>query len=259
MISVPLDPFLVWLMVFLRTAFLFGFFPIFGDGFVMLRVRLLLASLIAMVLTPVVEVDAASFPETMPAMIMMIGSEAMLGFAFGLVGKIMFAVIQFSGQIAGQQMGFGLINTLNPSSARQISVVAEMQYLLSVLVFLISDFHHLLISVLAVSFQVLAPGQAAFNSGVAEYFLQMGVTLFDLAVRFSMPVVIVVFAVNMGMAMIGRAVPQVNIFLESFPIRIMAGLVVIIASLGLLVRLWLQMFETLGPSLGELLRLLSGG
>jgi len=191
-------------------------------------------------------------------MIMMVGSEAMLGFAIGLVGKIMFGIVQFSGQIAGEQMGFGLINTLDPSAMHQISVVAEMQYILAVLVFLVADFHHLVIKVLSASFRILSPGQAMSNPGVLEYFLRLGETMFELSLQFAMPVVIVIFSVNIGMAMIGRAVPQVNIFLESFPIRIISGLIVLTASLGFLVRLWIKMFEDLGYSLGELLNLFAG-
>lgn len=258
MISIPLDPVLVWLMVFTRIAFLFVFFPVMGEGFLMARLRVIISGVVAFALTPVVPVSADLFPQTVSAMVFFIGSEALLGFSLGFIGKLLFAVIQFSGQVGGEQMGFGIVNAINPTSGHQVSVVAEMQYLLAILVFLSSGLHHVFISVLANSFAVLPPGSAEFTPGVADFFMNMGSALFNLSVRFAMPVIVVIFAINMGMAMIGRAVPQINIFIESFPLRIMAGVLVIIASLGILVQLWLQMFGSMEPAMAELLSLMRG-
>ncbi|MCH8193881.1 MAG: flagellar biosynthetic protein FliR, partial [Planctomycetes bacterium] len=142
MISIPIDPVLVWMMVFLRTSFLLAFFPLFGEGFVPLRVRILLAVAISFVLTPVVPFGAELFPTSTSGMVAMGLSEALLGVSVGLVGRALFAVVQFSGQIGGEQMGFGLINTIDPTSQSQISVVAELQYLLAILVFLTAGLHH---------------------------------------------------------------------------------------------------------------------
>lgn len=258
MIEIPLEPFYVWVMVFFRTVFLFTFFPVFGDGFVMMRVRVILAAVIALVLTPVVPVTAAHFPSTVAGMVALVASEALLGFSLGFIGRLLFAVVQFAGQIGGEQMGFGIINAINPVNGHQISVVAEMQYLLSILVFLSAGLHHVFLSVIAASFGALAPGGASFTGGAAAFLIGLGSALFDLAVRFAMPVIVIIFAINVAMAMVGRAVPQINIFIESFPLRIIAGLLVIIGSLGFLVKMWLQMFGSMEGAMSELIVLMGG-
>lgn len=258
MISIPLDPVLVWIMVFLRTSFLLAFFPLFGEGFVPLWARIVLSGVIALALAPVAPLTADQFPTTVGAMVAMTGSEALLGFSVGLIGRAMFAVVQFSGQIGGEQIGFGLINTIDPTSSHQISVIAELQYLLSVLVFLTSGLHHVFFAAMAASFDSLPPGTAVLSSGVGAFFIQLGGAVFSLAVRFAMPVIAVVFIINVAMAMIGRAVPQINVFLESFPLRIIGGLLVVMASLPLLVRLWLVMFSGMESLFAELFSLLQG-
>ncbi len=258
MISIPLDPFLIWLMVFLRISFLFVFFPLFGDGFVPLRIRILLSAVMALMLTPVVPFGADLFPQSQGAMIGMVASEALLGMVVAMVGRGLFAVVQFSGQLAGEQMGFGIVNTLVPSGGQQVSVVAELQYLLSVMIFLAVGIHHIVIAVIVTSFGILAPGAAVMTSDVGDFFVSFGQAIFALSLQLAMPVIVVVFAINMAMAMIGRAVPQVNVFLESFPLRIIGGLLTILASLGILVRLWIEMFGSVDSLLSRLLTFLAG-
>jgi flagellar biosynthetic protein FliR len=250
--TIPLEPVLVWIMVFLRTGFLLAFFPLFGDGFVPLRIRVVLAAVLALVLAPVVPVAASAFPSSTPAMIAMAGSEALLGMCVGFVGRGLFAVVQFAGQIGGEQMGFGIVNSIDPGGMHQIAVVAEMQYLLSILVFLTAGLHHIFIAGLAASFDVLEPGQAVLTAGAANFFVDFGRTIFALTLQFAMPVILVVFIVNLAMAMIGRAVPQINVFLESFPLKIIAGTFVLIATLGLMVQLWLTMFGSMESRLADL-------
>lgn len=253
-----MGPVLVWLMVFLRTGFLMAFFPLFGDDFVPLRIRIVLAAVLAFVLAPVVPLSPDKFPVTTLAMLAMVASEALLGFSVGLVGRGLFAIVQFSGQIGGEQMGFGIVNSIDPTGSHQIAVVAEMQYLLSVLLFVAAGLHHVFLSVMAQSFNVLEPGQAIMSGEVAHFFVQFGRTLFSLTVQFAMPVILVIFVINLAMAMIGRAVPQVNVFIESFPLRIIGGLFVLMCTLGLLARLWLQMFGTMEGSISDLLVYLRG-
>lgn len=258
MISIPLDPVYVWLMVFLRTALLLTFFPLFGEGFVPVKIRIVLAAATSFMLTPVVPLSADAFPSTLDGFVQLVASEALLGLSLGFVGRALFAVVQFSGQLAGEQMGFGIVNAINPTSGHQVSVVAEMQYLLSVLVFLAAGLHHLFLAVLANSFAILEPGAAIFSADLASFFMQLGRTVFTLTVQFAMPVIVVVFAINIAMAMVGRAVPQINVFLESFPLRIIGGLLVTIASLDFLVRLWLQMFRGMDSLFTDLLGILGG-
>ena len=147
----------------------------------------------------------------------------MLGFGVGLVGKILFAAVQFSGQLAGEQMGFGLVNAIDPTGSHQISVVAEMMYLASILVFLLGNFHHGFLRVILSSYSVLPPGGAIVTEGLNAFMKGMGSALFSFSLQFAMPVIVIVFAVNVGLGMIARAVPQVNVFMESFPLRIFGG------------------------------------
>lgn len=258
MITLPLEPFYVWCMVFLRTILVLSFFPLFGDQFIPLRVRLILAVMISFALSPVAPLTAAMFPGTMRGLIPLVLTETLLAAGMGLIGRIMFAIVQFSGQLAGEQMGFGIINAIDPTGSHQISIVAEMLYVLSILVFMTADLHHAFLSALAKSFATLPPGGATMNAGVSQFMLDLGRTLFDLALRFAMPIVVVIFAINVALGMIARGVPQINVFMESFPLRIIAGVAVLMASLSYTVSLWENLFGGLEGMMNELARLMKG-
>jgi flagellar biosynthesis protein FliR len=256
MIAIPLQPFYVWIMVFLRAVFILAFFPLFGELFIPVRARILLAVMIAMVIAAVVPVNAAMFPATIPGFVRLALTEALLGFGVGLIGRILFAIIQFSGQLMGEQMGFGIINAIDPTGSHQVSVVAELLYVLAILLFMAANLHHAFLTTLARSFEILPPGGATLNPGVVKFMMQLGRTLFDLSLRFSMPVLLIIFAINIGMGMIARAVPQINVFVESFPLRIIAGLSVLMLSLGFTVALWQNLFGNLQNMMGEMVRLM---
>lgn len=258
MITIPLEPFYAWALVFLRTSFIIGFFPLFGEKFVPLRVRILMAAVVAIALTPVAPVTSAMFPSTVSGFLMLVFTEAMLGFGLGLIARVMFAIVQFSGQIAGEQMGFGIVNAIDPTGAHQISVIAEMLYVLSILVFLTSDMHHVFLAGISASFAILPPGEAALTADVAAFMVDLGTVLFSMSLQLAMPVIIIIFSINVSLGLIARGVPQINVFLESFPLRIIAGVSVVMLSLGFTASLWSNLFSQLDSMFTRLIGLMAG-
>lgn len=254
MIQIPLAFLYVFMLVLLRIGFVITFFPLMGETFVPVRARILLAMAISLALTPVVPVTAAMFPHTIVGFALMVLSEALFGFSIGFIGKIVFAVVQFSGQIMGEQMGFGLVNAIDPTGSHQTSVIAELQYILAILIFLVANFHHGFLRAAAASFSVVPPGGAVVGVGLTSLMMGLGAMLFALAVKFAMPIIVIVFAINVGLGMIARAVPQLNVFLESFPLRIMAGIAVLLITLGFTVGQWEDMMGGINGWLGQAVR-----
>lgn len=243
--TIPLAPFFVWIMVFMRVALVFAMFPLISERFVPVRIRILIAAMISLAITPVAPFDASLFPLTGGGMARLVACEALLAFSVGFIGRAMFAIIQFAGQIAGQQMGFGLINSIDPTGSNQVSVIAEMQYVLAVLIFFLADLHHIFLSVAIGSFEVLPPGAARLTPELSGHMMELGRMLFSLALQFAMPVIAVIVALDVALGLIARAVPQLNVLFESFPIRIIGGLSITMLSLGFTVTMWEHMFDNM--------------
>lgn len=258
MIQIPLGPFLAWALVFLRVSMVLTFFPILGDRYLPVRIRIMVCAALALVLTPMVPVSGADFPTSGMGIALLALTEGMLAMGLAFIGKVLFAVIQTSGQLIGQEIGYGVVNAIDPSS-HQVTAVAEMQYLLAVMIFFAADLHHVVIEALAMSFTVLKPGAAVMSAGAVDLVVRLGGTMYALAVGFAMPVIVINFALNVALGMISRAVPQLNVFVESFPLRIVAGLSLMMLSLGFTVALWQEMFGEMGGMFEEYMRLLGAG
>jgi flagellar biosynthetic protein FliR len=109
---------------------------------------------------------------------------------------------------------------------------------------------------IAWSFTAVPPGGAAMSGPAVGLLMSLGSTMFRLALGFAMPVIVIVFAINMSLAMVARAVPQINIFMESFPLRIIAGLAVVMFGLGAMASMWTTLFEDMERSMARFVQLL---
>ena len=140
-----------FLLVLARLAGLVLAAPIFGHALVPVRVRAGLAAVLAVAIAPAL--PAVPEPATLPALAGALAVESALGALVGLVAQFIFAGVELGGQLAGIQMGFGIASLIDPQANAQVTVVAQWQQLLALLVFLVLDIHHLLLRALLESFR----------------------------------------------------------------------------------------------------------
>ena len=258
MFSLPMEPVLTFLLVFVRVTLFLSLLPVFGESFTPVRARVLLGLAVAMVLTPVVRLDLAVFPSSVLDFALLMVPEAFLGLLIGMVGRLMFAAVQFAGTVIGEQVGFGMANVVDPGQA-QVPVVGQLLYVFALLLFFAVRGDHAFFLALESSFRVAPPGGVHVPAGVGAFFVGQATQMFIVAVQISLPILAVTFVVNVGMAMLAKGVPQLNVFMESFPIRIVAGLFVLGAVAGLIARLIAARADALGHELETLVGLLGKG
>lgn len=253
--SIPTEPLLVFILVLARVALFFAFFPIFGDLFLPARVRMLFAVAVSLCLAPLLFSVELAFPLTLSRFIAMMLQEFVLGASFGLVGRILFAAVQFGGHIMGEQIGFGMAQQMDPTQSGQMPVFAQMLFIASILLFFAVNAHHVFIQLMAQSFHEVPPGNIRIAADLTAFFVEQGARLFYLAVQISLPVVAVVFITNAAMGMLAKGVPQINVFLESFPIRIMVGLFMMSVVVNLFVKNTGYLFDSMMDDMRVLLHL----
>lgn len=257
MISIPLEPLYVGMMVFFRLTLILAFFPIFGESYTPLRVRVLLAVAMSWAIAGVVPVQAAVFPESLPQLLLFLGSETLIGFTMATIVRMTLSIIQMSAQVAGEQMGFGLVNALDPANFSEISVIANMLYMGAILLFFATGVHLDAFAIFLRSFEVIPPGGAGIDLEFSRFIIKLAVFMFDAALQLAMPVIIIVFTITITLGMIAKAVPQINLFIESFPLRIIAGVAITLVTLGLVVQIWQNIYEQMVGWLETALRLMA--
>jgi flagellar biosynthetic protein FliR len=229
-----------FVLVLLRVSTIIVMMPILGHRTVPARVKAGLSLIISFLIFPFVrQAIPAISPHLIPLIFQMAG-EVMIGAIIGFAVKIVFTGIQYAGELIGLQMGFSMANVLDPVNNINVSIVSEMQYLMALLIFLSINGHHIFITAITDSYRILQPLSFHMTGPLAQAILVYSKDLFVIAVKASAPIIAVMLFTNLGMALIARTVPQINILIVGFPLQISVGLIF----LGLTMPIFLKVVET---------------
>lgn len=218
-----------FLLAFVRVSGLLFATPVLGNRNVPPQVRILLSLLFTMAILPLVPVSRIA-PESdafIPAMI----AEVLLGGMLGLIGSLLFAAAEFGGHMAGLQMGFAIANILNPESESQTSVFSTLTSLTALLVFVMSDGHHLFVGALVKSFGSLPLGTFVVDAARTGSLVRMSTGIFTYGLALAAPVLAITLFVTVALGILSRSMPQIDVFFMSFAINISVGLFVFILSI----------------------------
>ena len=154
--------------------------------------------------------------------------EAIVGAVMGLGVLVLFAALQFTGQLVGIQMGFAIANVVDPTTFQQVGVLSQFLNVLGLMLFLTLDGHLLVLQALFESTTIvpLGTGDPQGRLIIGE-LIRYGSKIFSMGLRIGLPVVCVVLLVNVGLATLARTVPQVNIFILGFLFTISIGITVL--------------------------------
>ncbi len=149
--------------------------------------------------------------------------ELILGLTLGLLVRVLFGAIQFGGQIIGFQMGFSMVNVVDPITGVSNAVTAHFLYMTTMLTFLVLNGHLQLLGALGTSFEYIPPGGLLLTPELANHIFEFSNLMFTLAVRIAAPVMAALFLIDLSLALIGRAAPQMHVLVLGFPVKISVG------------------------------------
>ena len=252
-----LDQFHVFLLILLRVSAVLIAAPIFGHRSFLARAKVGLAVMVTFIVFPLV-VDKGFVPPVgiWPYVFLMM-REVIMGLILGFAVLLVFVAIQFAGQLAGLQMGFGIVNVIDPQSSNQISILGQFLNILAILTVLTLNGHHMILSGLVSSFDIVPLGGVVFNSEVLQKLTELTAEVFVAALKISAPVMMALFLVSVAMGVLARTVPQMNVFIVGFPVQIAVGLVALMISLPMFFVLFERSWKSLGRDFVRLLELLS--
>ena len=245
------------LTVVVRVSGILAAFPVLGSRVVPNQVKVGLVLMLGLILLPFVRVPA--LPEDAYLLTAGLASEFMVGTALGLASRIVFSGIELAGELMGQQMGLGVVQLFDPTAQQQVPLISHFQTLLASMVFLSMNAHFMIVEAVASSFDLVPPFMAELSAPVAEDVLRLSQGMFVIALKLSAPVLATMLLINLLMAILGRTVSQLNVFILSFPVTIMVGFLVMGAALPFTVGIFQDEFERLGGTLGQVMALLGGG
>jgi len=206
----------------LRVSGLFMTAPVLAAPSLPVRVRVLLAVLVAWLLAPVLPQMPAVAPFSGEGLLVAV-QQLLIGLAMGFILQLVFAVFVVAGQSIAMAMGLGFASVVDPQNGVQVPVVSQAFLILVTLVFLALNGHLMLIELLADSFRLLPVGMMLPDAGQLWKIALWGSYLFAGGLLVALPAVTGLLLVNIAFGVAARAAPQLNIFAVGFPVMILAG------------------------------------
>lgn len=198
--------------------------PVFGYTAVPLQVKAALGFVMAIVLAPA---TAIHLTPTYYGPMMFFGvamQEALIGLTIGAATLLLLMGAEFAGTLIGLQMGFSIVNLFDPAQEQEVSIIGRFEYLLALMIFISLDMHHLLIAAVGDSFLRIPIGTAVLDAKVALAFAKMTADVFAVAVKLAGPVLAILLLTEIALGFVSRAMPQMNVFIVSFPLKVGVGL-----------------------------------
>ncbi|MDR1701283.1 MAG: flagellar type III secretion system protein FliR [Sporomusaceae bacterium] len=243
-----------FLLIFVRLSGMFATAPLFGGRNIPPIAKTGLALTFAYIIAPIIlPVTNIAMPESLLPYILLIFSEYFVGLILGFVTYIVFFGIQMAGAILDVQIGFGMVNVIDPQLGQQIPLIGNFKYILALLVYLATNCHHLLLTALFDSFTVAPLAQTASLGGLAMLLADITKNIYVIALKIAFPVLISVFLTEVALGILSKTMPQLNIFVVGIPARIIVGIFMLIFGLPFYITLLEVLFTGMVSDLYKIL------
>ncbi|HBV96615.1 MAG: flagellar biosynthesis protein FliR [Peptococcaceae bacterium BICA1-7] len=243
-----------FLLVFARISAFVASSPIFGGQYTTAIVKAGITFVITVVLYPLVstpeQLDISGLGEYATALVREVGVGLLMGFLCSLI----LHALSILGQLFDLHIGFMMTSIFDQSVGGMITLTAKFLYLTGIILFFVLDGHHMLLLGLARSFDIVPLNTAVLSGTSAEIVIKAFARMITVAVQLSAPFIAVILIIDVCLGILGRTAPQMNIFMMGFPIKIIAGIVVLAVMAPLLGTAFQSLFRMMERDLYTLLK-----
>lgn len=222
--SFTAEEYKAFFLITMRISTVLFLFPFFGSPSFPAFVKAGLSLALTIFLFPLIKPDISAWPETATGLAIMGTSEFIVGLVLSFSMRIFVAAAQMAGQIAGFQLGFSMINVIDPQSGNQVSVLDQLFYWVVLVIFIQMNGHHIIISAVIDSFTLLKPGAFAYGTELAKKLIAMPAGMFVLGIKMAAPIMAAIILTDSAFGIMTKFAPQMNILTVAFPVKITIGL-----------------------------------
>ena len=255
--SLSPDYFVHFMLVFFRLGSVVIFAPFFNHSSFPTILRISLALLLSLVIFPLQNSILFVAPTSIYIFFLDILRELLIGFTIGLSAQLIFTGIQFGGELISVQMGLSTATLLDPGQNQQTTLISQLYNLFALVIFISIGGHRLFVQSMVQTFDMIPLGDfyisANLNSQITTIFGQ----IYAIGFQISAPVFVASFLTTVAMALVTRAIPQINVFVIAPPFQIIIGFAMIIFSLRASVFMFQYLFEQMATNLNIVIQEIS--
>ena len=204
--------------------------PFLGDRIVPTRVKVLLVPVLALFMITFAPTGAAR-TESLAHFVGAVAAELSIGFALGFVARLVLVAFEMAGHVIAIQIGFGLAQVFDPVQGHAQNLLSRWYWIIGMTCFLGFGGHHHLLRALAGTLEWIPPGAGFLSPEIVDTMARLSAQSLATMMAIAAPVIGVLLLTSMGLGILARTVPQMNVFIVGFPIKIAAGILGIVLSL----------------------------
>lgn len=230
-------------LVFLRVGAVVMLLPGVGEAFVPPRIRLAFALLLSMCVAPIALPTLPPMPATLGELAGQGIKELIVGLVLGSLMKVTLSALQIAGEVVSMQTTLAFSQTANPLQAQPTSALGSFLSLLGVTLIFATNLDHLFIGAIARSYTLFAPAKHVLVQDAAAVAVSETAAAFALGVQLAAPVIVFSLVFNVASGLVGRVMPQFQIFFAATPLSLLLGLSVFALSMGAGALTWLDRYQ----------------
>lgn len=231
-----------FMLVFARIGTMVMLLPGLGEMSMPVRVRLTVALVLSAMFLPLHRAAYSIDLREFGPVLFMLGHEILIGAILGLVARLSISALQVAGTVIAQQMGLGFVTAIDPTQGQQNVILGNFLALLALTLIFATDMHYLVIAALNDSYRIFAPGTAIMVGDVAKLMTDTVAGAFKVGIQLSAPFLIFGLLFNLGLGVLSRLMPQMQVFFVGLPLSILIGILILLVVIGAMMGTFLEFF-----------------
>lgn len=232
-------------LIFARIGAMVMLIPGIGEQSVPPRIRLSFALLMCLVLAPLAARNVF-VPATMGDTGLQVIREVLIGLTIGMIMRLFLSALATAGEVVSIQTTLGFAQTANPMLGQPNATLSTFLSLIGVVLIMTTDLHHLFIGAMVNSYDLFPLGKAGIPvTDAASLAVRTIAGSFALGIQLSAPVIVFSLIFNLAAGLVGRIMPQFQIYFVTSPLAVIFGLSIFALSLGLIGMVWVSRYREL--------------
>ena len=236
-------------LVFARLGAILMLLPGLGETYVPPRIRLSLALVITLVVWPIAAPVLPALPESVGGMAGWVIREVATGLMIGEILRAFMTALATAGEVVSLQTTLSFAQSTNPMQAQPGSTLSAFLTLLGVTLLFATNTHHLFLAGLAGSYELIAPVRPLITADFVELAVRTLADSFMLGIQLAAPVIVFAIIFNLASGLVGRVMPQFQVFFATAPLSILLGLSIFTLSLGVVGTIFIDRYRSLAQIL----------
>jgi flagellar biosynthesis protein FliR len=231
-----------FMLVFARIGAMVMLLPGFGETNIPVRIKLAIALALTLIILPLHRAAYTIDMQSLTPLMVMLVHEIVIGIVLGATARVTLAALQVAGSVIAQQLGLGFVTAIDPTQGQQGLLIGNFLTILGLTLLFATDTHHLVIAALNDSYAIFSPGELMPSGDIAALATRAFAAAFRIGAQLAAPFLVFGLVFNMGLGVLARLMPQMQVYFVGVPLAILAGFVIFAAVLATMMGSFLDYF-----------------